>query len=163
MRILPAQNHFNNPYIIADMKRTSTAVWNGSGLEGKGSLTTQSGVFQNQPYSFKTRFQNEDGKAGTNPEELIAAAHAGCFNMALSFQLVGAGFTADELHTTAALNLEKDKEGDGFTITTVHLDLKAKVPGIDQAKFQELADRAKQNCPVSKVLNATITMTAQLG
>ncbi len=145
------------------MKRTSTAVWNGSGLEGKGSLTTQSGVFQDQPYSFRTRFQNEDGKAGTNPEELIAAAHAGCFSMALSFQLVGAGFTADELRTTAALNLEKDKEGDGFTITTVHLDLKAKVPGIDQAKFQELADLAKQNCPVSKVLNAKITMTAQLG
>jgi osmotically inducible protein OsmC len=153
---------FQQLFIIADMRRTSTAVWNGSGLEGTGSLTTQSGVFQNQPYSFKTRFQNEDGKAGTNPEELIAAAHAGCFNMALSFQLVGAGFTADELRTTATLNLEKDKEGDGFTITTVHLDLNAKVPGIDQAKFQELADLAKQNCPVSKVLNAKITMAAQL-
>jgi osmotically inducible protein OsmC len=163
MRILPAQNHFNNSYLIADMKRTSTAVWQGSGLEGKGTLTTPSGVFQNQPYSFKTRFQNEDGKAGTNPEELIAAAHAGCFNMALSFQLVGAGFTADELRTTATLTMEKDPVGDGFTITTVHLDLQARVPGIDQAKFQELANQAKQNCPVSKVLNAKITMAAQLG
>ncbi len=143
------------------MKRTSTAVWKGSGLEGTGTLSTQSGVFQNQPYSFKTRFQNEDGKAGTNPEELIAAAHAGCFTMALSFQLGGAGFTADELRTTATVTIEK--EGEGFTITTVHLDLKARVPGIDQAKFQELADQAKQNCPVSKVLNAKITLAAQLG
>jgi osmotically inducible protein OsmC len=159
MRILPAQNHFDNPYTI--MRRTSTAVWNGSGLEGTGTLSTQSGVFQNQPYSFKTRFQNEDGKAGTNPEELIAAAHAGCFTMALSFQLGGAGFTADELRTTATVTIEK--EGEGFTITTVHLDLKARVPGIDQAKFQELADQAKQNCPVSKVLNAKITLAAQLG
>ncbi len=162
MCILPAHNHFNNSYTIAPMKRTSTAVWKGSGLEGTGTLSTPSGVFQDQPYSFKTRFQNEDGKAGTNPEELIAAAHAGCFNMALSFQLVGAGFTADELRTTATLTMEKDKEGDGFTITTVHLDLKAKVPGIDQAKFEQLANQAKQNCPVSKVLNATITMAAQL-
>ena len=163
MRILPIQNPFNKSYTISDMRRTSTAVWSGSGLEGTGSLTTQSGVFQNQPYSFKTRFQNEDGKAGTNPEELIAAAHAGCFTMALSFQLAGAGFTANELRTTAALTMEKDKEGDGFTITTVHLDLNAKVPGIDQAKFQELANQAKQNCPVSKVLNAKITLNAQLG
>lgn len=142
------------------MKRTSTAVWNGSGLEGKGNLTTQSGVFQNQPYSFKTRFQNEDGKAGTNPEELIAAAYAGCFNMALSFQLNGAGFTPDELVTVATLTMEK--EGEGFTIKTVHLDLKGKVPGISPEKFQELAQTAKQNCPVSKVLNAQITMDAKL-
>jgi osmotically inducible protein OsmC len=127
------------------MKRTSTAVWNGTGLEGTGSLTTQSGVFQNQPYSFKTRFQNEDGKAGTNPEELIAAAHAGCFTMALSFQLAGAGFTADELRTTATLTMDKDKEGDGFTITTVHLALQAKVPGVSGDKFQELAQLAKKN------------------
>lgn len=144
------------------MKRTSTAVWNGTGLEGKGSLTTQSGVFQNQPYSFKTRFQNEDGKAGTNPEELIAAAHAGCFTMALSFQLVGAGYTADELRTTATLTMDKDKEGDGFTITTVNLALQAKIPGISADKFQELAQLAKKNCPVSKVLNAQITLDAQL-
>lgn len=142
------------------MKRTSTAVWNGSGMEGQGSLSTQSGVFQNQPYSFKTRFQNEDGKAGTNPEELIAAAHAGCFTMALSFQLGNAGFVADELKTTATLTMEK--EGEGFTITTVHLDLAATVPSISHDTFQDLARKAKENCPVSKVLNASITLEARL-
>jgi osmotically inducible protein OsmC len=144
------------------MKRRSTAVWNGTGLEGKGSLTTQSGVFQNQPYSTKLRFQNEDGKAGTNPEELLGAAHAGCFNMALSFQLNGAGFTADELTTTATVSIEKEPEGNDFVINAIHLDLKGRVPGISPEKFQELAQAAKQNCPVSKAIKAPISMDAQL-
>ncbi len=144
------------------MKRTSTAVWNGSGMEGKGTLSTQSGAFQDQPYSFKTRFQNEDGKAGTNPEELIAAAHAGCFAMALSFQLSGAGFVPDELRTEATLSMEKEAGGPDWSITAVQLNLTAKVPNISQQQFQELAQKAKAGCPVSKVLNAQITLNAKL-
>lgn len=134
------------------MKRTATAVWQGNGMEGKGSLTTQSGVFDKQPYSFKTRFQNEDGKAGTNPEELIAAAHAGCFNMALSFQLSGAGFVPDELHTEAVINMENINGG--FQITKIDLHLQADIKGITAEKFMELASSAKQNCPISKALSA---------
>jgi osmotically inducible protein OsmC len=142
------------------MLRTAQAVWNGTGKDGTGHLTTPSGVMQQQPYSFKTRFESEDGRAGTNPEELIAAAHAGCFSMALAFQLQTAGFTADELRTTA--NLTMLPQGGGFAITAIRLDLSARVPGIDRARFDQLAEEAKANCPVSKVLNAEITLNATL-
>jgi lipoyl-dependent peroxiredoxin len=139
------------------MKRTASAHWNGSGREGKGNLTTQSATLDATPYSFNTRFG--DGN-GTNPEELIAAAHAGCFTMALSFALGAAGFTADSLDTKATLNME---QSDGaFTITAMHLDVKAVVPEISQTEFAEIATGAKANCPVSKVLNTTITMNAVL-
>jgi osmotically inducible protein OsmC len=134
------------------MKRKATAVWKGTGKDGQGSLSSPSNFFDNTPYSAKSRFENEDGKAGTNPEELIAAAHAGCFNMALSFQLQGKGYTADELNTVATVTLEK--EGDGFSVTGITLDLKGKVPGIDQNEFEELAKGAKENCPISKALSA---------
>ena len=129
------------------MLRTAQAVWNGTGKDGTGHLTTPSGVMQQQPYSFKTRFESEDGRAGTNPEELIAAAHAGCFSMALAFQLQTAGFTADELRTTA--NLTMEQQGGGYAITAIRLDLTARVPGIDRERFQALADEAKATCPVS--------------
>ncbi len=142
------------------MLRTANAVWNGTGKDGSGHLTTPSAVLHEQPYSFKTRFESEDGRAGTNPEELIAAAHAGCFSMALAFQLQTAGYTPDELRTTA--NLTMEQQGAGFAITAIRLDLQARVPGIDEAKFQELANEAKANCPVSKLLNATITLDAKL-
>ncbi|MDH3649111.1 MAG: OsmC family protein [Saprospiraceae bacterium] len=142
------------------MKRTATAVWKGSGLEGTGTLTTQSGVFNNQPYSTKLRFENEDGALGTNPEELIAAAHAGCFNMALSFQLSGAGFIPDSLDTKATLTIEKDEAG--WKIMKVVLNLNADVPGIDQDQFDELANNAKNGCPVSSVLSCDIELNAKL-
>jgi osmotically inducible protein OsmC len=135
------------------MKRTATAVWNGSGKDGKGQLTTQSTTLNNTQYSYKSRF--EEG-VGTNPEELIAAAHAGCFAMKLSFVLGGAGFTPDSLEVTSTVSLE-----DG-TIKSSHLVLKASIPGISQEKFKECADDAKANCPVSKVLNAEITLDATL-
>lgn len=134
------------------MKRKATAIWKGTGKEGEGRLSSASNFFDNTPYSAKTRFENEDGKAGTNPEELIAAAHAGCFNMALSFQIEGKGFTADELHTIATVTIEKGEEG--YSITGIHLDLTGKVPGMDQREFDELAQSAKDNCPVSKALGA---------
>ena len=139
------------------MKRTATAVWQGTLKEGKGTLGTQSKVLNNTPYSFRSRFG--DG-VETNPEELIAAAHAGCFSMALSMILGNAGVTADRLATTATLSLEQ--AGGGWSITAVHLDLAAKVSGIDQAKLESLANDAKANCPVSKVLNAKITLAAKL-
>lgn len=139
------------------MIRKSKAVWQGSGRDGNGALTTDSGVLDATPYSFKTRFGDQKG---TNPEELIAAAHAGCFTMALAFQLQGAGFTPTELSTEAAVTL--DPEGEGFRITSSALTLHAKVPGIDQAKFNELAAEAEKNCPVSKLLNANITLDAAL-
>jgi osmotically inducible protein OsmC len=139
------------------MKRTGSAHWSGGLKDGKGTVSTQSGVLKETQYSFSTRF--EDG-VGTNPEELIAAAHAGCFTMALSAQLGSAGMTAESIDTTATVALEK--VGDSFGITTVHLDVKAKVPGADKAKFDEATQNAKKGCPVSKVLNATITMEAQL-
>jgi osmotically inducible protein OsmC len=143
------------------MKRKSTAVWNGSGKEGSGKLTSTSGVLKETPYSFAARFVSEDGKAGTNPEELIAAAHAGCFSMALSFQLGGAGFTPDELHTDAIVNLE-NVDG-GFKIQRIDLVLTGKVPGIDKDQFLELATAAKKNCPVSQALSAVeITLSAEL-
>ncbi|HVK55603.1 MAG TPA: OsmC family protein [Burkholderiales bacterium] len=139
------------------MNRTASAVWQGSLKEGSGNLTTQSGVFEKQPYSFKTRFGDENG---TNPEELIAAAHAGCFSMALSLFLNNAGLTPERIDTKA--NLTMVQEGGGFSITAIHLDVSAKVPGADNAKFLEAANGAKENCPVSKVLRATITMDAKL-
>jgi len=143
------------------MTRQSTAVWQGSGREGKGFLTTQSGVFKDQPYSFQTRFQSEDGKAGTNPEELLGAAHAGCFAMALSFALTDAGHVPTELRVTAGVDLSQ-VEG-GFAIKTITLNLEAKVSGIENAKFKEIAELAKKNCPVSKALSATpMTLTAKL-
>ncbi len=143
------------------MIRKSTARWTGDGLHGKGALTTQSGVFHDQPYSFQTRFQSEDGRAGTNPEELLGAAHAGCYAMALSFALTGAGHPPEELLVTAAVDLQK--EGDGFAIRTIGLSLEARVPGIDQGTFQSLAEGAKKACPLSKALAATpITLTAKL-
>lgn len=134
------------------MKRTAKANWKGNGLEGKGNLTTQSHVFNDQPYSFTTRFKNEDGKEGTNPEELIAGAHAGCFNMALAFQLTGAGTPPEELHTVA--EVEMDTSGEHFFLSGINLHLKAKVPGISQDKFEELAQVAKENCPISKALSS---------
>lgn len=134
------------------MKRKATAVWKGTGLEGKGSLTTKSGVFKDQPYSFKTRFENEEHKMGTNPEELIAAAHAGCFCMALSFALTGAGHPPAELACEATVRLEKQTEG--FAIEEIVLDLKASVPGIGKDKFEELAKKAKDTCPISMALSS---------
>jgi osmotically inducible protein OsmC len=139
------------------MKRTASAVWQGAIKDGKGNLTTPSGVLSQTPYSYHTRF--EDGM-GTNPEELIAAAHAGCFTMALSGMLGGAGFTAKTLNTTANLTLE-NKDG-GWSITAIHLDVRGNIPGIDAPTFDEIAAKAKAGCPVSRVLNATITMSAKL-
>jgi osmotically inducible protein OsmC len=135
------------------MKRTATAVWNGSGKEGTGHLTTQSTTLNNTQYSYKSRF--EQG-VGTNPEELIAAAHSGCFAMALSFELQKAGFTADSLDVTSEVTI------DNGTITTSHLILKGKVPGITKEKFDECAANAKAGCPVSKVLKADISLDASL-
>lgn len=139
------------------MKRTASANWTGGLKDGKGNLSTQSGILNTTPYGFSTRFENEPG---TNPEELIAAAHAGCFTMALSAQLGEAGMTAESLRTTAAVTL--DKVDDGFAITAIHLDLTAKIPGADRAKFEEAANKAKTGCPVSKLFKANITLDARL-
>ena len=139
------------------MQRTGSAHWSGGLKDGKGTVSTQSGVLKQTQYSFSTRFENG---VGTNPEELIAAAHAGCFSMALSAQLGNAGMTAESIDTTATVTL--DKVDGGFGITAVHLEVKAKIPDADKAKFDEAALSAKQGCPVSKVLNANITMNAQL-
>jgi osmotically inducible protein OsmC len=139
------------------IKRQGSAVWSGGIKDGKGAVSTQSGALKQQQYGFNTRF--EDG-AGTNPEELLGAAHAGCFTMALSGQLGQAGMTADKLETTATVSL--DKSGDGFAITAVHLDLVATIPGADEAAFQEAARKAKEGCPVSKLFNTTITLDAKL-
>jgi osmotically inducible protein OsmC len=140
------------------MNRKAQAVWRGTGKDGDGRLSTDSGVLSNAAYSFKTRFENEKG---TNPEELIAAAHAGCFAMALAFELQMAGFNPTELAVDAVVSIEK--EGQGFRISRSALTLRAQVPGIEQGKFDELAKGAKANCPVSKVLNAEITLDATLG
>ena len=140
-------------------KRNATAVWQGTGLEGTGTLNTQNRFFSDTPYSFKARFENEDGKMGTNPEELIAAAHAGCFAMALSFGIAEAGFTADELKTKATVTLDA-VEG-GFGITGITLKLEGKVTGMSEAQFMELANGAKAGCPISKALSAVpITLEA---
>jgi osmotically inducible protein OsmC len=143
------------------LKRSSTAVWHGSGPKGDGKITTLSGALKDQPYSVNARFESQDGKAGTNPEELIAAAHSGCFTMALAFQLTNAGHEPTELKTVATVSMEK--QDPGWTITNIHLDVEGKVPGVDAAKFDELANTAKKGCPVSRALSATpITMTAKL-
>ena len=143
------------------MKRKATAIWQGNGADGKGSLTSTSGVLDKTPYSSTTRFKNEDGREGTNPEELIAAAHSGCFAMALSYALTGAGFTVTELKVEAAVSIEKII--DHFEITGINLDLTGKVPGISEEKFLELAGAAKVNCPVSRALKAVdITLSAKL-
>jgi osmotically inducible protein OsmC len=139
------------------MQRIATAVWNGTLKEGKGAISTASGVLTNTPYSFATRFENGQG---TNPEELIAAAHAGCFTMALSAQLSTMNFTPDSIQTKAAVTLEKLEAG--WTISRVHLDVAAKVPGISFSAFEAVAASAKANCPVSRLLKAEITMTASL-
>ena len=139
------------------MQRNASAHWSGGLKDGKGTLTSASGVLRNTPYSFSTRFESEPG---TNPEELIAAAHAGCFTMALSAQLGNAGMTAQSLDTTATVTLEKLDAG--FTVTSVHLQVKAKISGADRAKFDQAAKNAKEGCPISRLLNATITMDAQL-
>jgi osmotically inducible protein OsmC len=139
------------------IKKTASAVWKGDLKTGKGEISTQSGALKSNPYGFNTRFE---GQPGTNPEELIGAAHAGCFSMAFSMILGGEGFTADEIKTAAEVTL--DKEGEGFAITAIKLTMSAKIPNIDQAKFEELANKAKEGCPVSKVLNAQITLDATL-
>ena len=139
------------------MKRTASAVWRGGLKEGKGILSTQSGVLAETQYSFSTRFEN--GR-GTNPEELIAAAHAGCFSMALSAELGKAGLTPDSIATSAALTMERLEAV--WTVTAIHFTTRARVPKIDAAKFAEIAGNAKANCPISRVLNATITMDAKM-
>jgi len=139
------------------MIRKASAEWRGSLKEGKGTISAESGAIANLPYSFKTRFENEKG---TNPEELIGAAHAGCFSMALSAQLGGAGMTPESIRTTAAVTLEK--VGEGFSVTAVHLDVSARIPGADRAAFEKAANEAKAGCPISKLLNAKITMNARL-
>ena len=138
------------------MKRKINAIWKGDGADGNGILTAQSGAFKNMPYTFKTRFENDNGTLGTNPEELIAAALAGCFNMKLSFVLNEADFNPQELNTDAVLTFEDGK------VLSIELNLKAKVPSITQDKFIELADDAKNNCPVSGVLNCKIILNASL-
>ena len=139
------------------MERNASAHWSGGLKDGKGTLTAPSGVLKNTPYSFATRFESQPG---TNPEELVAAAHAGCFSMALSAQLGNAGMTAQAIDTTATVTLDK-VEG-GFAVTTVHLQVRAKIPGADKTKFEQAAKNAKEGCPISKLLNAKITMDAQL-
>jgi osmotically inducible protein OsmC len=139
------------------MIRKAKAVWRGTGRAGTGDLSTDSGVLAETPYSFRSRFENEKG---TNPEELIAAAHAGCFTMALAFQLQAAGYTPTELSTEAAVSLDPD--GQGFRISSSALTLRASVPKLDQPTFAALAKDAEQNCPVSKVLKAEITLDAKL-
>ena len=138
------------------MKRKVAAIWKGDGADGSGVLTAQSGAFTNMPYSFKTRFENDNGELGTNPEELIAAAHAGCFNMKLSFVLNESDFHPEELITQAVLTFEDGK------ILSIDLNLEAKVPNISPNKFIELAEDAKENCPISGALNCKINLHASL-
>jgi osmotically inducible protein OsmC len=139
------------------MQRKASAVWQGDLKAGKGTLSTDSGVLKQTAYSFHSRFENG---IGTNPEELLAAAHAGCFTMALSAQLAGAGMVAQKLETTATITL--DKVGDGFSVTKSHLDLVATIPGADQAKFDAAVKGAETGCPVSKLFKAEITVSAKL-
>ena len=139
------------------MARKASATWRGGLMDGNGSLTSPSGILSNTPYSFRTRFESEPG---TNPEELIAAAHAGCFSMALSAQLGKAGMTPERIDTTATVTLEKQDAG--FAITKVHLTCRAKVSGGNAQKFQEVAEAAKSGCPVSKLLKAQISLDARL-
>lgn len=137
------------------MKRNATAIWNGTGKEGKGTLTTQSGTLTATQYSFKSRF---DEGVGTNPEELVAAAHSGCFSMKLSFNISAENITPEEIVTKAIVNLNPEKG----EITDIHLDVKVKAPGLSKAKFDELVADAKANCPISKLFNAEITIDAEL-
>ena len=139
------------------INRKGSAVWSGGLKDGKGTISTQSGALSAYPYGFSSRFE---GKPGTNPEELIGAAHAGCFTMALSLILSEAGLTATRMETTATVTLEQ--VSGGFAITAIHLDLTAEVPGTDQAAFEALATKAKANCPVSKLMNAEISLSTQL-
>lgn len=139
------------------MKKFGQAAWSGGIKDGKGAISTESGALKDYPYGFASRFE---GQPGTNPEELIGAAHAGCFTMALSLILGQAGLTAEHMETKAEVTLEK--EGEGFAITAVHLTLRARIPGADEATFQELAGKAKAGCPVSKLLKAPITLDAAL-
>jgi lipoyl-dependent peroxiredoxin len=159
--MLPAQawTHFE---WSDGMRRRATAVWNGTGLEGKGRLDTTSGALKLQPYDTGARFQDESGTSATNPEELMAAAHAGCFAMALSFQLSGAGHPPEELSVEAVVTIEKDADGTGWTIQSSNLKLRGKVPGIDAAQFQELAEKAKAGCPVSRALSVDVGLEAGL-
>ena len=138
------------------MKRKVNAIWIGDGADGNGVLSAQSGAFEKMPYSFKTRFENDEGKLGTNPEELIAAAHAGCFNMKLSFVLNEAGYSPEELNTDAVLTFEDGK------IISIELNLSAKVSGVSKDKFEELAEDAKMNCPISGALNCDIILNPTL-
>tara|TARA_S200000501_G_scaffold58197_1_gene48551 strand:- start:1432 stop:1851 length:420 start_codon:yes stop_codon:yes gene_type:complete len=138
------------------MKREVIAIWKGDGADGNGVLTAQSGAFNKMPYSFKTRFENDNGKLGTNPEELIAGALSGCFNMKLAFVLNESNFNPDELNTVAILTFENGK------IISIDLNLKAKVPGINKDKFDLLAEEAKNNCPISGALNCEINLNATL-
>ena len=140
-----------------EIKRSASAVWNGANRDGKGAITTGSGALKAHPYGFAARFED---KPGTNPEELLAAAHAGCFTMALSLFLTEAQLVPQELNTRAEVTLEKQDAG--FTITKVHLDVQGRVPGADAGRFQALAQKAKDNCPMSKVLRADISMEARL-
>tara|TARA_Y100000739_G_scaffold109817_1_gene94328 strand:- start:892 stop:1311 length:420 start_codon:yes stop_codon:yes gene_type:complete len=138
------------------MKRKVNAIWKGGGADGNGVLSAQSGAFDKMPYSFKTRFENDEGKLGTNPEELIAAAHAGCFNMKLSFVLNEAGYSPEELNTDAVLTFEDGK------ILSIELNLSAKVSDVSKDDFEELAEDAKKNCPISGALNCDITLNPTL-
>jgi osmotically inducible protein OsmC len=143
------------------MKRYAQAYWKGTGLEGSGKISTQSQVLNNQPYSLQTRFKDESGKSGTNPEELLAAAHAACFNMALSFMLNGAGYTAESLETKAVVDM--DTSGKDFRITQITLMLEGKVAEISEDKFKELAENAKKNCPISAALaSVSISLESKL-
>ncbi len=139
------------------MKRKASAVWRGGLKDGKGTISSESGVLKETPYSFSTRFENG---IGTNPEELIAAAHAGCFSMACSAELGKAGITPESIHTTA--NITMDKTDSGWTVTESHLDVAAKIPGVDPAKFTAAANAAKAGCPISRLLKANVTMDAKL-
>ena len=138
------------------MKRKVNAIWIGDGADGNGVLTAQSGAFEKMPYSFKTRFENDEGKLGTNPEELIAAAHAGCFNMKLSFVLNEAGYSPEELNTDAVLTFEDGK------IISIELNLTAKISGVSKEEFEKLAEDAKKNCPISGALNCDIILNPTL-
>ena len=143
------------------LKRTGSAVWHGTGPKGSGTISTLSGALKDQPYAVNSRFQSEDGRAGTNPEELIAAAHASCFTMALSFQLTNAGHEPTELRTTATVSMEKQEIG--WTIIGIALDTQGKIAGVSDQVFQTLAETAKKGCPISRALAATpITLTAKL-
>ena len=157
MRAALAWHKFRTLFKERTMKRKASAVWQGGLKDGKGTISTDSGVLSNTQYSFGTRF--EEGK-GTNPEELIAAAHAGCFSMALSAQLGEAKLTAESINTTSTVTLEKDDKG--FAVTEVHLDVVCRIPGADEKAFMTAADNAKTGCPISRLFNAKITMNARL-